>query len=94
MLFRSDAFTIILAVAVFACFVTLSLLAVSFSSVFYILICGVLGLALYFIRTIREKKGAAEEKAIEDCSAPAQEKAEGSTDVDKAQNDEQGRAER
>ena len=87
---KRDAFTIILAVAVFACFVTLSLLAVSFSSVFYILICGVLGLALYFIRTIREKKVASEEQAAEDCSASAQEKTEGSTDVGKTQDDEQG----
>ena len=59
---KRDAFTIVLAVAVFACFVTLSLLAVSFSSVFYILICGVLGIALYFIRTLRHKKSS-EEKA-------------------------------
>jgi len=58
---KRDPFTIALAVAVFACFVTLSLFAVSFSSIFYILICGVIGIAAYFIRTIR-KSGSGEQK--------------------------------
>lgn len=53
---KRDVFTIALAVAVFVCFVTLSLFAVSFSSIFYILICGVLGLALYFVRILARKK--------------------------------------
>ena len=53
---KKDPFTLTLAVLVFGAFVVLSLFAVSFSSVFYILICGALGLALYFIRSLREKE--------------------------------------
>ena len=59
---KRDAFTIFLAVAVFVCFIALSLFAVSFSSIFYILICGVLGIALYFIRTLKERGKSARGK--------------------------------
>ena len=41
--------SIILTVITVACFVTLSLLAVDFSSIFYILIGGVVGLSVYLI---------------------------------------------
>lgn len=60
---KRDLFTMILAGLVFASFVTLSLFAVSFSSVFYILICGVLGLALYFVRTLRDRGAKAEDSS-------------------------------
>lgn len=63
-----DPFTILLAVGVFVCFVTLSLFAVSFSSVFYILICGVLGLMLYFLREVRQKKSEKNDGASPDPS--------------------------
>ena len=67
---KRDAFTLTLAALVFACFVTLSLFAVSFSSIFYILICGVLGLMLYFIRALGEKKKG--DAASEETAAPAE----------------------
>ena len=53
---KKSPFTLTLAALVFVSFVTLSLFAVKFSSVFYILICGVLGLALWFVRSLREKE--------------------------------------
>ena len=65
---KRDFFTILLAVLVFAAFVTLSLFAVSFSSVFYILICGVLGLALYFVRTLKARG----DRKSDEPSAPAE----------------------
>ena len=52
-------FSVIIAVLVFAAYITLSVLAVRFSTVFYILISGVLGLSLYAFRTIRAKKKVA-----------------------------------
>ena len=42
--------------AVFFCMLTFSLLAVRFSSVFYILICGAVGLAVHFVSTLRQKR--------------------------------------
>lgn len=68
---KRDVFTIALAVAVFVCFVTLSLFAVSFSSIFYILICGVLGLALYFVRTLARRKSSDEREKTPNADAPA-----------------------
>lgn len=41
---------------VFLSFVTLSIFAVRFSTVFYILICGVIGVALYFFGVMRARK--------------------------------------
>jgi chromate transporter len=38
------------------CMVTFSILAISFSSIYYILICAVLGLALYAIQRVKEDK--------------------------------------
>jgi chromate transporter len=46
--------TILSSVAV--CMVTLSLLAVKFSTILYILICGIVGLLLYFINTVRKQR--------------------------------------
>lgn len=46
---KGKPLSIILTVLTVACFVTLSLLAVDFSSIFYILIGGVVGLSVYLI---------------------------------------------
>lgn len=53
---KKNIFSVTLCVLVFASFVTLSVLAVSFSSVFYILICGLLGLMLYAIDRYRARE--------------------------------------
>ena len=53
---KKNLFSIVLASVVFVAFITLSLFSVKFSTVFYILIAGVLGLMLYFIGRIREGK--------------------------------------
>ena len=52
---RKTPFSIVILSAVFLCMLTLSLLAVSFSTVLYIVICGVLGISLYLLQTIRGK---------------------------------------
>ena len=59
---KKSLFSIVVASAVFVAFITLSLFAVKFSSVFYILIAGTLGLALYLISELRAReKGRAKE---------------------------------
>ena len=60
---KKTVFSVVVAVLVFASFITLSILSVRFSTIFYILIAGGLGLLLYLIGRIREKAS----------SAPAQE---------------------
>ena len=57
---KKNAYNLTAMIAVFACFVTFSLLSVSFSSIFYILICGAAGLFLYLLRSM--KKDRREEK--------------------------------
>ncbi len=57
---KKSAFNITVTVSVITAMLLCSLFAVSFSSIFYILICGILGLALYFINTL--KKGDGEKK--------------------------------
>lgn len=47
---------IIICTSVLICMITLSVLSISFSSIFYILIGGTLGLSLYLVRHIREAK--------------------------------------
>ena len=47
---------IIICTSVLICMITLSVLSISFSSIFYILIGGTLGLSLYLVRHIREGK--------------------------------------
>lgn len=47
---------IIICTSVLICMITLSLLSISFSSIFYILIGGTLGLSLYLVRHITEGK--------------------------------------
>lgn len=49
-------FNIIMLVLVFGCMTTLGLLAVNFSSIFYILICAVLGLLIYCIGYFKSKQ--------------------------------------
>lgn len=49
---------IILFTAVTACMILFSLLAVSFSSVFYIVICGTIGVFIYLIRKLDRKGGS------------------------------------
>jgi len=58
-------FPIILFCLVFGAYVALSVLAVRFSTVFYILICGALGLCLYGVQTLRARR-----KTKEMSSAP------------------------
>ena len=53
---KKNAFSVILAVGVFAAFITLSLFSLKFSTIFYILIAGALGLMLYFVGLIRKKE--------------------------------------
>ena len=52
---EKNLFSIIVASVVFIAFILLSLFSLSFSTIFYILIAGVLGLILYLIGRIREK---------------------------------------
>ena len=46
--------------AVMLCMVAFSVFAIKFSTVFYILICGCIGLAVYFIKRISEKREGSE----------------------------------
>jgi len=63
---RRNLFSAILAGVVFAVFITLSLFSVNFSTIFYILIAGMLGLTLYLIGRVRANRNALpEEKAAE-----------------------------
>ena len=54
---KKNAFNIAVAVAVAAAMTAVSLFSVSFSSIFYILICGALGVAVYLIGRCRERGG-------------------------------------
>lgn len=53
---EKTAFNIITFIAASACMITLSVLAVSFSSVYYVLIAAALALAAYLVTFIRDKK--------------------------------------
>lgn len=53
---KKNAFNLALFIGVIITMVTLSLLAVKFSTVYYILICGVIGMAWHFLSALREKK--------------------------------------
>ena len=52
---KKTALNIVLFSLVFLCLVSFTLLSVSFSSIFYILICGAIGLAAYLISKLRSK---------------------------------------
>ena len=58
---KKSVFSIVVASVVLIVFVTLSILSVNFSSVFYILIAGVLGLLLYLIGKARARDAKAQE---------------------------------
>ena len=59
---KRNVFSIALASVVFVAFIALSLFSVKFSTIFYILIAGVLGLMLYFVGRIRERKTKPQEE--------------------------------
>ncbi len=54
---KKDVMSIIIMITVLATLVTLSVLSVNFSTIIFILISGVVGLVVYFIRTSRQSKG-------------------------------------
>lgn len=54
---KKNAFNIIIITLVTVIMVTLSLLAVDFSTIFYILICGTLGVSVYLARELKNKRG-------------------------------------
>lgn len=55
---KKTAFNFVILFSVMLCVIALSVFAVSFSTIFYILICGSVGLFAYLIRSIRSKKEA------------------------------------
>ena len=59
---KKTPFTITIASLTFACMIAFSLFAISFSSIFYILISGTLGLLIYTIGYIKDKKSASEKE--------------------------------
>lgn len=54
---KKDVMSIIIMITVLVTLVTLSVLSVNFSAIIFILISGVVGLVVYFIRTSRQSKG-------------------------------------
>lgn len=54
---KKTAFNVAVIVAVSLAMIALSLLAVRFSTVFYILICGFLSVAIYLIKILKNKEG-------------------------------------
>ena len=55
---KKTAFNILILSAVILCMVAFSVLSVSFSTIFYILLSGSIGLFIYVLGLLREKKGA------------------------------------
>ena len=53
---KKTALSVTIVSAVVLCMLLFSLFAVKFSTILYILICGVLGLVLYLLRQMKEKK--------------------------------------
>lgn len=53
---KKSAFSITIVSAVVLCMVVFSLFAVKFSTIFYILICGCIGLFTYFLKKMSKKK--------------------------------------
>lgn len=58
---HKTVFNIVLFIATAGCMVAFSLFAINFSSVFYILISGVAGLAVYLVRFLSERKKKSDE---------------------------------
>ncbi len=69
---KKNFFNVALFVAVFACLVGFSVFAVDFSSIFYILICGAFGLAVYLTSFFKKRIRAAEGKGQEKLLPPSQ----------------------
>lgn len=57
---KKSAFNIAIVSAVTVIMIAFSVFAVSFSAIFYILICGTLGVAVYLVRSAAEKRGGKE----------------------------------
>ena len=57
---KKTPFNIIILSSVTACMVAFSVFSVSFSTIFFILICGVIGLSVYMIGFLRKRKEADE----------------------------------
>ena len=55
---KKTAFSIVVVSTVILCMLTFSLFAVRFSTILYILICGLVGLSIYFLKQIKLKKEA------------------------------------
>ena len=53
---KKTAFSVIIVSAVSVCMIVFSLLAISFSTILYILICGCIGIFLYLLSAARKKK--------------------------------------
>ena len=53
---KKTAFSVTVVSAVVLCMLAFSLFAVKFSTVFYILICGVLGLSIYLLKQMKQNK--------------------------------------
>lgn len=53
---KKDAFNITIVVTVMSVMILFSLLAIKFSTVFYILICGFAGVMAYLIKSLKERK--------------------------------------
>ena len=53
---KKTAFSVIIVSAVVLCMLLFSLFAVKFSTIFYILICGCVGLFLYLLKRLKQKK--------------------------------------
>ena len=55
---KKTALSITIVSAVVLCMLLFSLFSVKFSTILYILICGVLGLVIYLVKQMKQKKGA------------------------------------
>lgn len=53
---KKNAFSLTIVIGVISCMLIFSTLAIKFSTIFYILICGCIGLVVYFIGYIAKKK--------------------------------------
>lgn len=82
---KKNAFNVVLFGLTVAVMVTLDLLAVSFSSVYYILIGGAVGIVVYLVSFAKDKKS---EKAVIEESAQGPEKSEKSVTEESAQSSE------
>jgi chromate transporter len=57
---KKTLFNVVITVSIIVCMVTLSLFSVHFSSIFYILLSGALGLFVYLLRLLRRKEATGE----------------------------------